>query len=150
MEERGGSSSEPDESDELQEVVMESLTVVTTKQEKYEMKMKEVAEGGRSTIGKKSEKELLLVDVIPDSVMKNPLFVGVKVLSGTSPVISMEFVASASERKLLIASIAEEAARKSLVRSYNGIRNAFVLDRKGEDGQNGLALQTEGCSFITL
>ncbi len=154
VEERGGSSSsEPDEFEddgELQELVMgSSAEVVTTKQEKYKMKMKEMTPKGKGVIGK-SESELELMDAIPDFVLKNPLFLDVKAHSGTSPMISIEFVTPASQRKLLMACIAEEAARKSLVRSYHGIRNAFVLDRKTDDGQSGLAFQTEGCNFFTM
>ncbi len=154
VEERGGSrsseSDEFDDEDELQELVMESSAeVVSTKQKKYKMKKKETTPKGKGVIGK-SENELELRDAIPDFVAKNPLFLDIKALSGTSLMISIEFVTPASQRKLLMACIAEEAACKSLVRSYRGIRNAFVLDRKTEDGQSGLAFQTEGCNFSTM
>ncbi len=151
-EERGGSSEPDDESDELQEIVMErsATAAVVTKEKNDKVKMKEMA-GGMDMIGESEKENLQLVDdAIPDSVAKNPLFVHAKVLSGTSPMMSMELITPASQRKLLMACIAEEAARKTLVRSYHGIRNAYVLDRQTEDGQNGLALQTEGCDFNTL
>ncbi len=159
VEERGGSSSsssssEPEEFEddgERQELVMEnhSVEVQSTKQKKYEMVTKETTtQKGKGVVGK-SENELELMDAIPDFVLKNPLFLDVKARSGTSPMISIELVTPASQRKLLIASIAEEAARKSLVRSYRGIRNVFVVDRRTEDGQSGLAFQTEGCNFNT-
>lgn len=52
-------------------------------------------------------------------------------------------------RRLLMVGIAETVAGKTMVRSHNGIRGAFVVET-ASGGKSGLAVQLEGSTFETV
>lgn len=56
---------------------------------------------------------------------------------------------ASSNRRLLMVGLAEAAAAKTMVRSYKGIRGAFVVE-KVMNGKNRVMVQVEGSCFETV
>ncbi|CAM9298500.1 unnamed protein product [Choristocarpus tenellus] len=85
---------------------------------------------------------------ISKAVANNSLYQGIK-KDKKAGEVEVVVKLGASNRRLLMVSLVEGAAAKTMVRSHKGISKAFVIER-ANDGKNEVVLQTEGCSFETL